>query len=62
MPASYRKITASTLEEAKDQLQSGERLVVATDRNGNPTKGHIPVTHQSTINSYGANNLYARKG
>jgi hypothetical protein len=61
MAATYRKITAETLDEAKAALRPGEQLVVANNRSGDPASGHIPVTHQSTINSFGANNLYARK-
>lgn len=62
MAATYRKLNAKTLEEAQGQLQDGEQLVVASYNNGDPAKAHIPVTEQSTINSFGANNLYARKG
>jgi hypothetical protein len=61
MAATYRKITATTLEEAKSQLKDGEQLVAASYKD-DPVKGHIPVTHQSTINSHGKRyGLYARK-
>lgn len=60
MAASYRPITASTFEEAKTQLKTGETLVVA-NYGGSPER-HIPVTCWQTFEDYKSScKFYARK-
>jgi len=45
MAAEYRKIEAGSYDEAVEQLQPGEQLVVSgPNSDDEPEKGHVPVT------------------
>jgi len=65
--AEYRKLEAASYDEAKAQLQPGEKLVVSGPNNdGPPEQGHIPVTSDrsfriSTENGNPPGEPYARK-
>lgn len=65
MAATYRKITASTFEEAMSQVKTdeGETLVVTVTRARDPRNGHIPVTVWQTFESHkSSGTFYACKG
>jgi hypothetical protein len=51
MAAEYRKLDATSYEEAKAQLQPGEELVVTGPTgDGQPKNGHVPITSERSYN------------
>lgn len=65
--AEYRKLDASSYNEAESQLQPGEELVVSGPTgDGQPQNGHVPVTSDKSFrvmtgNGNPSGTPYARK-
>lgn len=64
MAKRFRKLTASSYDEAKAQLKPGETLVVTNGRNKRPAgEGHVPITSERSYRiqtEVGHGDVYAR--